>query len=87
MASLLSTASAGRPVEHQTIADARKRTRDERKESRKDDSKDEVSRDIDMEEKLANAADSDPLAAYDVDVRIEGEAINEYLARIAGTSM
>ena len=34
------------------------------------------------EAELAAAARTDPLAAYDVDVREEGAAIQEYLARL-----
>jgi hypothetical protein len=32
-----------------------------------------------MEEELTSAARTDPMEAYDVDVRQEGEAIHEYL--------
>ena len=40
-------------------------------------------RDEAAEAELAAAARTDPLAAYDVDVREEGAAIREYLARLA----
>lgn len=39
-------------------------------------------RDEAAEAELAAAARTDPLAAYDVDVREEGAAIQEYLARL-----
>ena len=40
-------------------------------------------RDDAAEAELAAAARTDPLAAYDVDVREEGAAIQEYLARLS----
>jgi len=40
-------------------------------------------RDADAEEELTSAARSDPFAAYDVEVTLEGEAIREYMALLA----
>lgn len=39
----------------------------------------ELGRDQEMEEELTSAANSDPMAAYDVDVTEEGQAIHEYM--------
>ena len=40
-------------------------------------------RDIEAENELISGVPGDPLAAYDVDVREEGQAIQEYLDKIA----
>ena len=39
-------------------------------------------RDAEAEQELTEAARSDPFAAYDVDVTLEGQAIREYLAML-----
>ena len=39
-------------------------------------------RDREMEESLAHSVSGDPLAAYDVDVQEEGQAIKQFLALI-----
>ena len=44
----------------------------------------EAERDADAEEELTSAARSDPFAAYDVEVALEGEAIREYMALLDG---
>lgn len=41
-------------------------------------------RDAEAEEELTSAARSDPLAAYDVEVDLEGQAIREFLGLLAG---
>lgn len=43
-------------------------------------------RDADAEEELTSAARSDPFAAYDMEVALEGEAIREYMA-LLGTDV
>lgn len=43
----------------------------------------EIARDADAEEELTSAARSDPLAAYDVEVALEGQAIREFTALLA----
>ena len=40
-------------------------------------------RDIEAENELIQGVSGDPLAAYDVDVREEGKAIQDYLEKIA----
>ena len=40
----------------------------------------EPERDADAEEELTSAARSDPFAAYDVEVALEGKAITNYMA-------
>ena len=44
----------------------------------------EAERDADAEEELTSAARSDPFAAYDVEVALEGKAIREYMALLDG---
>ena len=39
-------------------------------------------RDAEAEQELTEAARSDPFAAYDVEVTLEGQAIREYLAML-----
>ena len=43
----------------------------------------EIERDADAEGELTSAARSDPFAAYDVDVALEGQAIREFTALLA----
>ena len=42
-------------------------------------------RDAEAEQELTAAARSDPFAAYDVEVTLEGQAIREYLAMLDET--
>ena len=42
-----------------------------------------VERDADAEGELTSAARSDPFAAYDVEVALEGQAIREFMALLA----
>ena len=48
-----------------------------------DDDAEQEERDAEAEEQLLEGVSGDPLAAYDVDVREEGHAIQEYLDRLA----
>ncbi len=46
----------------------------------------EIERDADAEGELTSAARSDPFAAYDVDVALEGQAIREFMVLLADSA-